>query len=525
MHLELVLPVCYGSPDITGDDVQTSEVRSAGDRACVAWLAIMAVVTAICRSIHPWRAKPTVGIGEWYAVGGPRLAPSSSPQSLRVLQWSGASSWEITVITSIRLRDFKGFRDETLRLGPFTVLVGANATGKSNMRDALRFLHGVSRGYTLAEIIGGRHGGGEEPEWEQIRGGPNEIIRMESQDGAGSKHPLPAFSMQVNMVIADIEYIYEIEVSRDVADVHQFRIASESLRVNSHVVYETHRDTPDDHTSTLATCFSEYTIQLQSYPEEHRRIPPAEASMNQPILHQMKEHQYAKELRLAVEPVMDALSKCRFLNFSPDCMRTPSFPRTPLGERGENIASALKEICFDKQRDSILKSWLSELMSMDIQGFEFRNDSSERVHFMIQEGTGKLLSVHSISDGMLKFLAMAATLLNNDESNFYVIDNIESGIHPARLYLLADFFERNTYTTNTQVLATTHSPALLNVVNDRTFEQISVACRLEGSDASIIRSITDLPNVRKLRTSHGLGRLMSGGWMETTLDFMEDRVD
>ena len=44
------------------------------------------------------------------------------------------------MITSLRLKNFKNFADETLKLGPFTVIVGANASGKSNIRDAFRFL-------------------------------------------------------------------------------------------------------------------------------------------------------------------------------------------------------------------------------------------------------------------------------------------------------------------------------------------------------------------------------------------------
>ena len=47
------------------------------------------------------------------------------------------------MIKSLRLVDFKGFADETLRVGPFTVVVGANASGKSNIRDAFRILHGL----------------------------------------------------------------------------------------------------------------------------------------------------------------------------------------------------------------------------------------------------------------------------------------------------------------------------------------------------------------------------------------------
>lgn len=65
------------------------------------------------------------------------------------------------MITRLRLQRFKSFEDATLELGPFTLLVGANASGKSNLRDAFRFLHGIGRGYSLAEIIDEKRVGGE----------------------------------------------------------------------------------------------------------------------------------------------------------------------------------------------------------------------------------------------------------------------------------------------------------------------------------------------------------------------------
>src|ERR1700677_3712647 len=76
---------------------------------------------------------------------------------------------------SLRLERFKSFKDAELKLGPFTVLIGANASGKSNVRDAFRFLHGIARGYSLAEIIGEKYGEGGERVWTGIRGGTPEI--------------------------------------------------------------------------------------------------------------------------------------------------------------------------------------------------------------------------------------------------------------------------------------------------------------------------------------------------------------
>ena len=116
------------------------------------------------------------------------------------------------MITSIRLVNFKNFADETLRVGPFTVIVGANASGKSNIRDAFRFLHGIGRGYTLAEIIGGKY----EANWKPIRGAGNEIVRF-GQSG---------FSIEVGIQLEDADVCYLIEVGYEKEN-HEFRITRE----------------------------------------------------------------------------------------------------------------------------------------------------------------------------------------------------------------------------------------------------------------------------------------------------------
>ena len=129
------------------------------------------------------------------------------------------------MITSLRLKDFKNFADETLRVGPFTVIVGANASGKSNIRDAFRFLHGVGRGYTLAEIIGGKLGAGTQVEWEPIRGAANEIIRIEKSTNRIPRPPLPAFGLEVGLTERTTKtQSIRVEVSREITRSKGFRI-------------------------------------------------------------------------------------------------------------------------------------------------------------------------------------------------------------------------------------------------------------------------------------------------------------
>ena len=79
------------------------------------------------------------------------------------------------MLTKLRLKNFKSFEQAEFDLGPVTTLIGTNASGKSNVRDALRLLHGISRGYSLAEAIGEKWEHGV-PIWRGIRGGTREMI-------------------------------------------------------------------------------------------------------------------------------------------------------------------------------------------------------------------------------------------------------------------------------------------------------------------------------------------------------------
>ena len=120
---------------------------------------------------------------------------------------------------------------------------------------------------------------------------------------------------------------------------------------------------------------------------------------------------------------------------------------------------------------------------------------------------------------------MLAALLGPDPARLYFFEEIDNGIHPSRLHLLIDLIERQTTKGQTQVIATTHSPELLTMIGDTTFENTSVVCRLEDTEDAIIRPVADLPNARKLRTDQGLGQLLAGGWMEDVLAFSEENKD
>ena len=56
------------------------------------------------------------------------------------------------MLATFTFSDFKSFRGARLPLGPLTVLIGANAAGKSNAIEALRLLSWLAQGQKLSSI-------------------------------------------------------------------------------------------------------------------------------------------------------------------------------------------------------------------------------------------------------------------------------------------------------------------------------------------------------------------------------------
>jgi hypothetical protein len=57
-----------------------------------------------------------------------------------------------TMISSFHIRNFKSYRDATLPLAPLTLLIGANASGKSNALEAVRLLTMLATGRRLSDL-------------------------------------------------------------------------------------------------------------------------------------------------------------------------------------------------------------------------------------------------------------------------------------------------------------------------------------------------------------------------------------
>ena len=427
------------------------------------------------------------------------------------------------MITKLHLREFKNFQDVTLHLGPLTILMGANASGKSNLRDALRFLHGVARGYTLADTMGGKYGEGGELQWRGLRGGTAEAAR----------HGASTFTMTAELETMGVRpklrptaytYTIAVETGRN----GRPRLIREALYVEGRMLYDSH---PDDNPA-LQTDLQHLTVRIQPG-GDYRKGHVETFIANQPVIAQITERiakrldPVADDVRAGARDVLASLGSMRFLDFNLDAMRQPSFPgQNTLGDRGENLSSVLQAIYEDEASRAALVDWVRELTPMDVADFAFPADQIGRVLVTLREQDNREVTAYSASDGTLRFLAVLAALLGPEPAQLYFFEELENGLHPARLHLLIDLIERRVARGDMQIVATTHSPQILRLLNPTSRANVALIYRLADQTDAQIQRLGALPDeALRVIEQKDVGGLLASGWFENIASFMVNGED
>ena len=422
------------------------------------------------------------------------------------------------MITKLGLERFKSFRNAELDIGPFTTLVGTNASGKSNVRDALRFLHGISRGYSLAEIIGEKWVEGGVLQWSGIRGGSREAAMGGSGTFAVSAEVALTFELGDPITMGG-PVVYRIEV--DPAPALGARVVKESLYQDGTMLFDSHPGHEPPHQADM----EHVSVRLRPG-GDYRKLPVKTLIASRPVISQISERiagrrdSGAKLIRSAVQHVIAALGSMRFLDLAPDAMRKPSLPgQIVLGDRGENLSSVLQAICADRAQKRSLLAWIQAVAPIDAADLEFPEDTSGRILLHLVDSAGCRISATSASDGTLRFLAILAALRGPEPAGLYFVEELENGIHPTRVRLLLQLIEKTTAAGRTQVVATTHSPNLLGLISPASQGHASVVYRAEEETESRIRSILELPDARRVVGNRGLAALHAAGWLENAASF------
>ncbi len=393
------------------------------------------------------------------------------------------------MITEIEIEGFKSLERVHLKLGKFNLFVGANASGKSNFFDALRVLQGIGNGFSIEEIFQGRPKSATSEVWEGIRGGVAKAKFMRQAHPGQDDSPI-TFRVGLKAPRGSHEFSYSIGISPDRGSI-QF----EALEVDAKQIFSA-----DAQTTTLSNFYK-----LRELDQNGR---PALVDVDFMMLLEGTE----KEERKAC---VKLLSNMQRLSPVPEVLRNYGqlFLANRIGESGENFASLVKSILGSKENGAAYVSWLRELLSSEAEDIEILSGAVGEPLFALKRGS-LVFPAHILSDGTLRFAALVAAFFQPDMPDIITIEEIENGIHPARIRLLLELLKSQSSENGPQVFATTHSPVVLAWLDESDYETTFFCKRDEETGASIIKPLSEIPRLIELVKTQPLGELFTEGWME-----------
>ena len=379
-------------------------------------------------------------------------------------------------ITRIRAKNYRSIRELDMELGPLTVLVGPNASGKSNVLDILRFIRdAVSRGLDLA--VSERRG---------LEGIRHRSRRSRSRDIELGFDAIAEARRGSNLRVFNIEYNFALSS----ASGGGHRVKRE---YGSYMFYD---DMIDGTNMVKPRLFD---INRKPTDRFHPRLPFFE---NRSILfnkdsHESEEHKSVLAWHLF--RVNQRFLEIGFQRASPNVIRRPQeqISSERLSEHGENLASVLREMqqsrrkrkiesdseaaqaiekrfpgtlqrmqqrdeCFSYLRDDIRETLthilpgITDVRSMPVGGhlvLKFK-------HSNIAANKELWLDAAQESDGTLRMLALLTAIYQRRRPSLLGIEEPELAIHPGVQGALAEILDEASL--RTQIVITTHSPDLID---------------------------------------------------------------
>jgi len=398
------------------------------------------------------------------------------------------------MIERITIENFKSLRKVDLKLGRLNLFIGTNASGKSNLFDALRVLRGIADGLPVKETF---EGGARTVAAETrpgIRGGLAYALYKAKAPGVARA----AVSSQARMQI-------QFATSFGKAD-YQFGFNSAGAT--------TREDLAKDGKEIFFFDGSDAYFRISE-----RELTPCYPN---PFLGSQVILAFRTGLAGAHKDFVDAWRKhllsIQFLELVPDVLRRygAASDIPGMGEHGENFASLVRHICGDAKKKNGYLSWLQELRPQEVEDVTTLSGAVGEPLFALQEG-GREFPAPVLSDGTLRFSAITASLFQPDMPEVLTIEEIENGIHASRLRVVVELLRSQAATAKTQVLATTHSPLVLAWLKPEEYETTFVCKRDETTGESRILPLTQIPRFQEITGQQPIAELFTEGWMEAVL--------
>ena len=411
------------------------------------------------------------------------------------------------MIKELKLKNWKSFREGTLYIDPLTIIIGANASGKSNTLDALLFLHRVSTGVGIFQAING------DVNLPALRGGMEWVCLK----------PNKQFTLEIltDSANENQEYRYHITVQVNGTKAEVFE---EKLIL---LTYKPRSKTPTKKElfTTLAEEANNPGIPTRFSTATKGPGKRFDLNRSHVILSQTETLNLRKDVQEAAKHVLLQLQQIFVFDPIPSHMRDYASLSDKLQTDGSNIAGVLAGLEKPRKEEveKILTKYLKALPERDINRVwtepvgKFGTDAMLYCEEGWQETQTHEIDACGMSDGTLRYLAIVTALLTRESGSLLVIEEVDNGLHPSRAHILVDMLKSLGKERRIDVIVTTHNPALLDAAGVRMVPFITVAHRDVQTGASQLTQLEDIQHLPKLMASGSLGRLNTEGRIESAL--------
>ena len=337
--------------------------------------------------------------------------------------------------TAVHLENWRNFTQATVALQQRVILVGPNASGKSNLLDVFRFLHDlVAVGGGFQEAVGKRGG----------------VSRLRSL--AARRQPEVVVQVQIGNDEGPAAWAYELRFAQD--NRQRATVRREWVAKAGETIVE-RPDAKDN-----------------SDPER----------LTQTYLEQVNAN-------LEFRDVSDFLQSVRYLHIVPQLVREPdrSVGRTNDPYGGDFLEQiARTNVKTQKARLRIISNTLKvavpQLAELELWRDDVKGTPHLRGKYEHWRPQGAWQTEEQFSDGTLRLIGLLWAIL--DGAGPLLLEEPELSLHPEVVRFLPQMFARSQGRTGRQVLISTHSTDLLRDEGIGLDEVLLLRPGLEGTTIS-----------------------------------------
>jgi predicted ATPase len=386
------------------------------------------------------------------------------------------------VLTRIEIDGFKSFQDFKLNLRPLTAVVGPNASGKSNLFDAIRFISLISQ-YDVRTAM------------QDLRGRPEELFR---QTGSGTAK-IMRFAVETFLPPSGIDAFgarYEVKAQRLRYEISlQMSESSDGLMSGATVIHE--RCYPIAKADDEALYLKGAKISYNSGISPFIRVGEDGQSLE---IRQDGRQKHGKPVRLSLPAasrsalstistsefphlyaLRDYLSGISFLEIDPKAARKANdlFEERTLRPDASNLSAVLarllEETATPARPDGVLADVAADLTALipSVSRVKVGADRTDRQYsFKIEFKDQLSFSSRVISDGTLRLLALLTVLNDPLRKGTLCFEEPENGVHEGRIPFLIDILRdaakihASAEDHPFQIILNTHSPVVMSYLHD-----------------------------------------------------------